>query len=618
MIRVTLTLIALLAAQPINAQDPQPPQRPDTTAVADTMAVAQDTAAAPQDTVQPLLPPDVMPPIAQPIPAGFATGVWVWDREALRAEPYLTLNDLLDRIPGITTVRSGFYLQPEAASLWGATAGGLDVVVDGFTMQPLDHATVDLSRIELLQLESVRVERRAGGLRLVLRTLEPITPEPYTRVEAGIGQPALNLFRGLFLSPKLAFGPFAAGVERMEVDGIGGDEPADQFTGWAKWGWVRERYGVQLEYRQQALEREVPGDEDAETLVTAGSFDRRDLVLRGRWQAMDGLVLEAFGGRSKSERELPDTFPDNENTPDSLRAPPPFERDNTQLGARASFERGPFGLEGAVRSNGSDRLPSTEIDLNGWFAAGRWGGAGANVARASWNDADATSSWMLHAVATPLPLLRLFAQYGTGTAGAPAPFDSVSPIRTEHTLMRVGGDAAWRGITFGGALLSVERDSVTPFYLPFDSAASTRGSGELRGWELFGHLPILGGWLSADGSMNRWIEGVLGPYTPAVSWRAALSAHVTPLESGNLDILARIEANHRDPMSLPTILTDEDVELRQVPGRTVLDGWLVIRILSLQAFLRYEDIAGERAQDFPGRERPGPRILYGVKWSFLN
>jgi hypothetical protein len=612
MSRGTLALIALLIAQPGHAQEPQPPQRPDTVAAADTLAA---------DTVpEPLVPPPLMPRVAHAVPTGFATGIREWDRAALMAEPYVTVNDLLDRIPGITTLRSGFYLQPEAASLWGASAGGIQVVLDGYTLQPLDHPTLDLSRIELLQLESVRVERRAGGLRIVLRTMEPFAAEPYTRVEAGIGQPALNLFRGLFLTPRLAIGPFAAGIERTEVDGIGGDEPADAFTGWAKWGWVRERYGIQLEYRQQSLEREVPEGDDAaaDFIITAGDFKRRDMVVRGRWQALDGLVLEAFGGQSRSERALPDTFPDRADTPDSLRAPPPLRRDNLQLGGRASFVRGPFTLDGAVRSNGSDRLPSTELDLNGWFAAGRWGGIGASIERASWNDADATSSWMVHGVATPFSLLRLFAQYGSGTAGAPAPFDTVPPVRTEHTLMRAGGEALWRGITFGGALLSVDRDSVPPFYLPFDSAASTRAGGELRGWELFGHLPIVGGWLSADGNMTRWFEGNLGPYNPDVSWRAALSAHIAPLESGNLDILARIEAHNRGVMSLPTIFTDEDVQLRQVPARTLVDGWLIIRILSLQAFLRYEDFAGERAQDFPGRERPGPRVFYGVKWSFLN
>lgn len=625
MIRITFALIALLVAQPGHAQDPQRPdtvpprpdsilQQPDSLARTDTLAAAQDTVP------EPVLPPPVMPVLTQPVPIGFATGVWEWDRAALLAEPYITVNDLLDRIPGITTIRSGFYLQPEAASLWGATAGGIEVVLDGYTLQPLDHPTYDLSRIELLQLESVRVERRARGIRLVLRSIEPYTVEPYTRVEAGIGQPALNLFRGLFMSPRLAFGPFAAGVERIEVQGIEGDEPADAFTGWAKWGWVRERYGIQLEYRQQALDRDLDSDDEpGDSLVVAGGFARRDVMLRGRWQPTDALVLEAFGGQSRSERTLPDTFPDNVNTPDSLRAPPPVERDNLQLGARASFDQGPFAVAGTLRSNGSDRLPSTEIDLNGWFAAGRWGGFGASVERASWHEADATSSFMVHGVATPFSTIRLFAQYGSGTAGAPAPLDTVPPVRTEHTLMRAGGDATWRGITVGGALLSVERDSVRPFYLPVDSAALPIASGELRGWELYGHLPIVGGWLSADGTMTRWIEGNLGVYNPAVAWRAGLTARINPLASGNLEILARIEGNHRDIISVPTVFGEnEPLELRTVPARTLIDGWLVIRILQLQAFMRYEDFAAERAQDFPGRERPGPRLFYGVKWSFLN
>ena len=58
--------------------------------------------------------------------------------------------------------------------------------------------------------------------------------------------------------------------------------------------------------------------------------------------------------------------------------------------------------------------------------------------------------------------------------------------------------------------------------------------------------------------------------------------------------------------------------LNVAPGSTLLDGWLVIRIVTVQAYLRYEDITGQGFADAPCRGISGPRIVYGVKWSFLN
>jgi hypothetical protein len=54
------------------------------------------------------------------------------------------------------------------------------------------------------------------------------------------------------------------------------------------------------------------------------------------------------------------------------------------------------------------------------------------------------------------------------------------------------------------------------------------------------------------------------------------------------------------------------------PARTLLNLDLVLRILDVQAFLRYEDASNEDPFDIPGHVINGPRILYGVKWHFWN
>ncbi|MGH7443617.1 MAG: TonB-dependent receptor plug domain-containing protein, partial [Longimicrobiales bacterium] len=490
-----LLLVTALAPARVTAQEPDTvPARPDTLR-ADTLRA--DSAVA-QDTVPPP-PPPRLPPLHAPVPAGFATGVWVWDRDALLAEPYLSVNDLLDRIPGVITIRSGFHLQPEAASAWGASGAGIEVVLDGYTMWGLEDPTFDLARIELGTLESVRIERRAAGLRIVLHTVEAFSGEPYTRIEASIGEPiAVNLFRGQFLTPHLGFGPFGAAVERLDVEGIGRGEPADMFSGWLKWGLTRERYGAQIEYRQQSLERESGSP-------YAGKFARRDVIMRARWIATDGLTLEAYGGHSSAEIKQADTTGD--------LADVAIERDVIQLGTRAALQRGPLAVEAGFRFNNERRMPLTQLDARSWLQLGRIVGIGGEVRHASWRDGDATTSFQLDGVVTPVPQLSLFAQLGGGTLGAPAWGDDERRIiESEHTTLRGGAQLRWRGIDIGGALLSVERDSLFGFRLPFDSAADPLAGDTHRGWELYGRVPLFRDILAVDGGITTWFDGISGIY----------------------------------------------------------------------------------------------------------
>lgn len=601
------SLALLLFAFCIAAPLPMQAQVPDTVRTpADSLQVPadsvrpapQDTAA--QDTVPPE-PPPPMPVLPAAIPAGFATGIWEWDRAALIREPLLSVADLLDRIPGVVPVRTGLYLQPEAASAWGSSAGGVEVELDGYTLWALDDPTFDLSHIELVTLESVRIERRAAGVRIVLRTVEPFSPEPYTRIEAGIGEPVgLNVFRGVFLAPKFMFGPFGAAVDRFETQGIDAREDADLFTGWLKWGVTGAHAGAQVEFRQQSFDRGGSSPWPVE-------MSRRDIILRTRWAPADGVALEAYGGHSRTAFSAPD-----DQAPD-------VERDVVQAGTRAALALGPLRMQAGFRFNNERRMPLVQFDARSWLQPHRLIGFGGEVQHSRWRDDDVVTNYQVQGVFTPLPAVSLFAQYNGGSTGAPAWEDIERYIlRSEHTQLRAGGGLRWGGIDVGAAYLDVERDSLFGFGMPFDSAAVPLAGGRLKGWELYGRVPLFRDIVSVDGGLTNWFDWQTSIYTPAQSWRAALQAHWIPLESGNLEILARVQARDRDAFFMPTRVAAGLPDLNIAPGSTLIDGWLVIRIVTVQAYLRYEDIAGQGFADAPGRVVSGPRIVYGVKWSFLN
>src|SRR5262245_42220903 len=206
-----LFLLVLLVCSPAAAQQQTPP-----------VSVALDSLrrAHPDSAQADSVPP---PPIIVKHPTGSLAspglGVWEWNSEDLLREGALSLTDLLQRIPSATPIRTGLYLQPEIAAPFGQTRGRIEVLLDGIALDPLTEATVDLSRIELAQLRHVRVERRLDVTRIEISTLEPVDGRPVSRIEAGVGEPNANLFRGMFLAPKFLIGPVGVAIERIDTDG---------------------------------------------------------------------------------------------------------------------------------------------------------------------------------------------------------------------------------------------------------------------------------------------------------------------------------------------------------------------------------------------------------------
>src|SRR5690606_20556839 len=172
------------------------------------------------------IPPPPFVPLRPAERASYAAGVWHWDRTQLLRSRAVSLGHLLSQIPGVTVIRTGLYLQPEAASAFGATAGGLIIEVDGYVIDPIAAPSLDLSRMPLIELEELTVTRSVDGrLRVRIRTTESNDARAYSRVEAATGQPDANVFRGMLLAPHFLFGPVGVAVERVDTEGLGSSQP---------------------------------------------------------------------------------------------------------------------------------------------------------------------------------------------------------------------------------------------------------------------------------------------------------------------------------------------------------------------------------------------------------
>ncbi|MCI0434665.1 MAG: hypothetical protein L0271_13645 [Gemmatimonadetes bacterium] len=560
---------------------------------------APDTTVAVQDSA---VPPPVMIAVPSIDRAGWIHGVWSWDRAALSRESAISVLDLLARIPGVLPLRSGVFLQPEAASAFGAGGARTIVELDGYILDPLVGETLDLSIIELASLASIRVERRMDGLRIRLRTLEPTEANPQSRIEAGLGEPNSTLFRGDLLIPHFIAGPVGLALERSEFEGAGVRQPATASTFWLKWGRIRESWGVQAEWRTHTIDREAGSPLPL-------SRERSDLAVRARARLVDSLVAEVYAGRSRdSELEI------DASKPDSLLAG--TERVSTQAGARIGWNRESAGLEASLRYRDGDRLPGIETGVEaGLGFLGRIDLTG-GLRHERWDDGVSATSLRLHAVAAPVTQARIFAELTRGEWGAPAYRDSLASTARVHdrSALRFGAQATLLGITAGGAFLRIEADSVTTYALPPDTLFPVVPGSTMTGWDAWGRIPLIGSWLSATGHYSTWVSGNRWAYLPAALGRAALEVYTVPLESGNLEIQAWGEALYRGVMQGP----GPAGQGADLPARTILNVHLSLRIIDVHIFARFDDLVGTDAEDVPGLLVRGPRFIYGVKWDFRN
>lgn len=172
---------------PTAGETPIPPKPKTDSAEADSARIRADTLRAPIGR------------FADPVTYEIGPA-YQWNRQQLLASGALTLGDLLERIPQLNVLRSGWLATPQTASFNG-NFRRVRVFYDGIELDNLDPATgglLDLSTVQLWTLENVAIERTAGEARIHLRSWRVDNTIPYTRVEVTTGNEDTNLYRGYY------------------------------------------------------------------------------------------------------------------------------------------------------------------------------------------------------------------------------------------------------------------------------------------------------------------------------------------------------------------------------------------------------------------------------------
>jgi hypothetical protein len=599
---------------------PPPPPPPPDTAPHDTI---------PPPVVDPIPPPgaDTVPPRADTVPAeaepeppaplpalhavgpaGWQSGVWEWSQTDLLRLPALSLLHLLERVPGITGIRTSPFGQPEAAAVFGATAAAIRYEIDGFELDPLTAPTFDPTRLPLLALEHVRIERRVTGATVRIRTRSPVDARSHSVIEAATGDLRANLFRGTFLAPHVLGGSLALGFESFGSQTLLGGA-SNHLAGSLKWTWVHDGGGIQLAYRQSDMTR---------TGVGAGlSSLRRDWAVRAR-HYLGPVTAEAFAGASSVEEELGDMVLREGSPQGGIRL------------ASALVAPVPTEASASLRLRSHPGLPAQEMELAVSAAPMPWLRLGGDAVHGRWADGSPTGRWTGRVAAGPVAGLTVFADLGRAdraVRGAlPARAGNGAGGETDAAMVemgriefarggrRLGLEFQRAGFRIGGAAVTASADSVAGFGLEFDPTAPRFPGGVANGFELTFGLPTgwaplrLEGWYVDMGVPQEWV------YFPSQQWRGGLVYHHSPLPSDNLELFARVEHQFRGAMMTPS---GGGIEAMDAYQATSLE--LTIRVMTVRAFLRWQNVLHRVGQaDLPGFIRPGQHVMYGVKWEFWN
>lgn len=676
MLAALVIVVGLICAADLGAGVPDP------AVPAFGVAVQQDTII--RDTIMPVripppgeLPPDSVrarlaaatgggaefEPVVQVLPRNVPnarggapsrpeTGIWEFDREALLDTHALTLHDLLSFVPGIVLLRGGDYGNPVAATSAGLGPGQIRVFRDGVEDPPIEGGTVDLGRVALAGLESVRVERRPGELRIHLESLRIADVQPYTLLDVSTGDLQTNTFRATFAHPDVVGGTLLLALDRLDTDGPGREEPGAVYGTYLRYAlFPSEGRGISFHYRGRTAQR-------AEGVYRPREVNRSDFGVRGAWEFDETLTLEAFGSRTSigpggEAQEGADTL---------LQA-----EARSLLGARASAEWKSIWARAEGRVHGGDGWPSAVLGADAGGVLEGLGGATIAIEHERWSGGDSGRSLHGRVWTEPRWGLSLFAEAQDATRGIPRvvrpvsepededPDDGEDPVGRFLDPRGPGPAGAWsafqdegdppgglpdqesdpvrfgerRGARVGirgqmgaldvsGAYLHAEADSLAPLGLPFDRDGATVQGGVRSGFEVQAHVPLdwLRNGLFVSGHAQFWESAPQWRYHPDRSWAGVLGWHHTGYDS-NLEVWFDAGARGRDGMAVP--VAGSDTGLETVPPSLSWFARLQFRIVTVRVFVHWENFTlRDNLQDFPNRMLPQTRAVYGIRWTMWN
>ncbi|MEA2764262.1 MAG: hypothetical protein QOK07_666 [Gemmatimonadaceae bacterium] len=586
---------AQVVAPPVSQVPIPPRQRADS--VNDTTRVKGDSAKAKIDSIK--------APIGRfADPLTYEIGPqYDWNRAQLFATGALTLIDLLDRVPEITTFRSGWLSTPQTATFNGDFRR-VRVFYDGLEIDNLDNTSggvLDLSTIQIWTLEHLTIERSASELRLYMRSWRVDNTDPYTRVDVATGNEDTNLYRGFYgkrydNGSVLQFGGQQYGVASPRFSGSGDALSLLGRVGIARKGWSIDGFVNRL-HATRDIERAALGRPPILSLdeTTTNAYLRAAVgaASGGPWAQVTAASL-AFKGTTGPDRSTSVT-----SQPDTLER----RRLENQYNISAGYTTGPARLEVSDRlraaSGTSTNSISGRLDL-----ATRLGVLSGFAERDGFRG---TTNADVGARVQPLAFLAL-----SGSVASSKPNAGLGSVLASTTTFR--GEAGLRILgpwISAGVITTNKTQGLAPLVydtllLPTPAGRATARTISIRG--------PLGRGFGIDSWAVGWDQA--RDYLPKYQSRSEINftnSFLKRFPRGDFEVHAAGIFEYRESTIFP--LAAGDV---RTPAAKTLTALLEFRILRAVISYQQRNILGYQYSVIPGFDMPRVLAIYGVRWDFWN
>ena len=610
-------------------------------AQADTAKARRDTARVRRDTVVVPARPTVdsilrdslakrdslHPPHPQPrdsIKASFAQApvpvpleigqTLIYDQSALSASGAVTLQDLLDRIPGVTGLRSGWIAAPMTPAYMGDIKR-VRIFFDGLEFDSLDPRTrqiLDLTEFPLWTLEELRIERGATEVRVYARTWRVTRTTPYSRVDISTGDQQTNLYRGFFGKRwNQGEGLQLAAQQYGTTQPVRFAPSSDQLSLLARLGWARGALSIDgfvlrtNRNRGTIFPQPVLGVTLYDTLPALVS-NRTDGYFRvgygdpdrGPWlQAMASSLSYTIQNKTNGVPLTPSDTINRDTT-----------RSRAQYVLAGGLTAGPFRIDLASRYFNGDSLslftPSGHVE----FVTGPLSVSAFAEGRSPDSVARAEVTGRL----TPLPFVSFLGSVGRSKSGLGDSSTTTNFLHAEAAL-RVFG--LWLG---GGVLYRDSLFLAAPHVYGSQYVATAEGAATGVEAKIDGTIYKA---LRANIVGIRWNDSA-GFYRPCYQARSEVylaTNWLSRFPSGNFGIVASVYDEYRSKTFFPiSIDSGRTVTVTTVPQTQIFNFRLEIRIVSAVLSYQFRNILGRPYELVPGYLMPRLNQFYGVRWEFWN
>ena len=566
-----------------------------------------DTATKiPKDTIKAPIAHAEMPPVL---------GVgdqYTWTRDEMFATGAVTLTQLLELVPGVTTFTTGNIASPQFAAYAG-NPGRVRVFLDGMEIDNLDPragGALDLAELQLWSLEQVTIERGADELRIYCRTWSVQRTTTATRIDVLTGDQRTNLYRAFFgkryeHGQLLQVGGQSYGTSSDQ--GVGGGNELSLFgrLGWANKDWSVDGYYMHADRTRDTRQQDI-GNALLEPEIPEQDRARIDMYLRlGRGDPDSGVWAQAMVAHSNFREHsdfsaLPDMPLDSADT----------VRTSTQYIVTGGLTRWGLRLSGAERYH---RLQT--------------GGVSATEVRASFEHrllalslyaerrgGDSSSTEEATARLTPLPFFAVSGTVARRHGGTALGDEDEVSARLEAGLKL---HQAW----FSAGIWR-RAEAVVPGLIAFDTIYTSKATVAATG--PFGSIR---GKVWRDIGLNVWAVrwNSAGYYRPQLQSHEELYIDTQWLKrfpSKHFRLIAGIAHEYRQDVIFPIANATESLSdpngIAAVFSHAIV-GRIEFHILDATIYFNsYSGMSPTRVEQVNGYLLPTQRLEYGIRWSFWN